>query len=337
MTERDPKLIDQRELGLDIRDINRPGKPQIIREFVNIELDRFKTGELSRISSDRDLMNLFGYSTPLPLRNTLKVGGLVLERDHIMMELTRRSLAPSVELAWMLGVLTVGGYVDHIKFKEITLYHQDQSLLGAFKTKGEKLFHCSPEETKKDRPDGTHYRFVRFRNRFAAQILGDLRETQWPETMVTKYNWISSKSDYIWGFLEGFFEIRGSIDPKHRHEITIIATLFSHASYIKSLLEQAGILTARFEKGKGRRDGIQGIVMSETGGIKKFVQNIHSVRETKESLLESYRSYQPARRYSRFVDPEKDTLLEEYEKTLRSGQIMSFEEFMDRKEGQAYG
>src|SRR3990172_2667108 len=118
---------------------------------------------------------------------------------------------PSYELAWTIGILAGGGSVG----RQISFDSPEKELLEYYRLICESHFHLGVKTTPKAiGKDGKLYERNYFQNRQIAILLGDLRRTQWPRTILDQHQWILQNQRYTWGLLEGYFEPRGRIDTR---------------------------------------------------------------------------------------------------------------------------
>lgn len=272
-------------------------KAQNLRDYVREEIEQVRTGRSNHISTDRELMARFGYVYSGSIQITLSRGNLIKERKAARMlinsAIQEMKFSPSKELASILGMLAMGGYVDTSNYDEIALYHSEISLLSYFKSIAESLFECAAQLKPVNRADGSQYQMVRFRKRTAARALGDLRKDQWPQTVTEKHGWIYENPDYLWGFLEGVFDISGMPRIGRNREVSFAVTRLNTASFLQGLMKQIGIMKPNLEHSQKRKEGIQGVRISNWRDLKLFASNIHSHIPTKEQALTFYREYQP--------------------------------------------
>lgn len=259
-------------------------KRQEILNFAKEEMEKFKAGELKKLSPYRELGRKFGCSGATVL-NYLDSAGMQKEINFLKKDTLNKELIPSHSLAWMLGILAGGGENNLAKGK-ICLSSSDEYLLKKFKSIGQELFGANPTICKRyTQKNGKDYQIVTFFNRKMTSTLGDFKREKWPTTLVEEYHWISVRQEYLWKFLEGFFETRGTIilRPKHRHKSIYFNTRYPQvASFIAELLSRVDIEKPRIEKRSG-------VVVSNSRDIKIIAHNIHSVSPNKEKILESFR------------------------------------------------
>jgi len=263
---------------------SRIEKGQDLLNFAKEEVEKVKTRELERLSTYRVLGKKFDCSAATVL-NYLNRAGIKKEINFLKKDTLSENLTPSYSLAWMLGILAGGGENSLAKGK-ICLSSSDEYLLEKFKFIGQELFRTNPTICKRyTQKNGKDYQIVTFFSHKMTTILGNFKREKWPDTLVGKYQWISMRQEYLWKFLEGFFETRGTIilRPKHRSKGISFNTRYPHvASFIAELLSRAGIEKPRIEKKAG-------VVVSNSRDVKIIASNIHSVSPNKEKVLEFFR------------------------------------------------
>lgn len=138
-----------------------------------------------------------------------------------------------------------------------------------------------------------------------APFLGDLSRTQWPATLNAFHPWIKAEPDCLWGFLEGFFEIRGDIEtglPRRRIRFHTKCPLIKQE--LRSLLQKAGVGNPVIQK--------RGVFIGKISDIKTIARHIHSDNPKKESMLAFYRTY--INRQPRVKNPSLDDILAEWKR-----------------------
>lgn len=138
-----------------------------------------------------------------------------------------------------------------------------------------------------------------------APFLGDLSRTQWPATINALHPWIKDEPDCLWGFLEGFFEIRGEVETRlPRRRIRFHTNYPLIQQELRSLLQKAGVRNPVIQK--------EGIFIGKIIDIKTIAWHIHSDNPKKESMLAFYRTY--INRQPRVKNPSLDDILAEWER-----------------------
>src|SRR3989344_116938 len=108
----------------------------------------------------------------------------------------------------MIGLLS-GGYVDPQRGK-VVFFSADEPVLTDFQNSCADILNINATKNEAGiLGNGRTYYAVGFYNVLLARSLGDLRRTEWPQTVNNLHPWLKSDPDYLWGFLEGYFEMRG--------------------------------------------------------------------------------------------------------------------------------
>lgn len=241
-------------------------------------------------------------------------------------ERRERLLIPSRPLARTIGMLAGGGYINLSKGKAY-LYSPDEPVLTAFQNSCEDIFQIMPKRIPMwIQKDGRTYYTIGFYNLSLARALGDMRRTEWPKTVNNLHPWIKTNPDFLWGFLEGFFEMRGEIETElpHRHAM-FRTSYFSIKQELKDLLQKAGVRNPVMRK--------EGVYVGKIREIKTIAQSIHLAIPEKERMLTFYRNY--ADKQPRVKEPCFEDILAEWErvKTIMGRNPTSPEVQQWKKEG----
>lgn len=267
--------------------------------FAKEEVRLFDTGEIDRISDNEELSNRFGYQKGASFYYLLKRGGLLAERRRIKqvggsLKQGQLTLAPSYETAWMIGVLSGGGNVNHIN-GAISVTESDRNFLDVIKSRGERLFGVeSYEDTLRKTRDGQLYQHVHFYSRGITRQLGDLRRDTWPQSIQEKHPWITKDPRYITGLLEGVFDVRGLVHP---YDAIIFLTSYPNvANFLAELLIRIGVDNPIIRYKEKERENVMGVGIYNLKDMKQLAQNIHSNIPRKEGMLEVIREKEPRKR-----------------------------------------
>ncbi len=201
-------------------------------------------------------------------------------------------LPPSRELAWMIGVLTGGGSVSPSRQSyRVKLESTSDTFLAEFKSIGERLFHTNPtHRIARTFKDGRASKEVVFYTD-SGTILGDLRTTEWPQTIRKKHNWIFQDQRYLWGLIEGLVETKGSVRAARKKSISFNTQYKIVANFIADLLVRVGINHPDITPDRKTREGINRVGVYNLSDIKTIASNIHSSIPEKEKKLEFFRQY----------------------------------------------
>lgn len=260
--------------------------------FAQDELKKYQEGEISALSTYRALGERFGFRSA---GNT----SLILERGGVMRKGIRETSAnpieltlPSQEFAWLLGALSGGGSVDG---RGIELGSKSEELVQVFKSTAENLFHTNViVQPRRINNKGriSESQLASIYNRKLAQFVGDLRRNQWPTTLIQNHGWIMERDQYIWNFLEGFFDLRGrvySYPERGKHQISLNTPSNEASLMLANMLTRVDLNILSIGKNKSNRGGVDGINIYNLLDIKRFAQNVHSKVPEKEKQLEYYR------------------------------------------------
>ncbi len=272
-----------------------------VKNFARGEIDKYSRGEITVVPTWQKVADLFGYrgGNSAPREVVLKAG-LIDKWREIQMNTGRRSglkvpedqtekLTPSRNLAWMIGVLSCQGYVEPIG-DAFSVDSVDTQFLEAFKSTGEELFKINGQ-----------WRFKRgvrkgviFYSKSIVRKLGDLRKTQWPNTIRNSHTWILNNSHFGWAFLQGAFDRVGHIndlETSHDYRADLSTDDLMCANFLADLLVRLGVENPRldYEKQGNERVRLKGITVERVNDIRKIALNIHSAIAIKEQRLELYR------------------------------------------------
>lgn len=208
------------------------------------------------------------------------------ERKQRQAELDQ-ALQPSRELAWVLGILGVGGNVN-LENGSITLSSSIQTLQDAYINTAGNLFRTNLTWQTISSESG-EYQIPQFNNTLIARRLGDLRRSNWPTTITEKHSWLIENQDYIWSFLSGIFDDKGLFSGTNSHELIIPTSYRPVANFITKLMVDVGIQNPAILKRSRGKDGVQSVAICNIKDLKIFANNVHSVIPTKEQQLECIR------------------------------------------------
>jgi len=219
-----------------------PERKDQLQEFALGELGKIKAGETSSFPSFKSLADQFGYA-PRYVKVVLRDIGIT--NGVVEAEKAEVIFRPSLELAWILGLLSgagsVGGADLDPQFRgRISLKRPDDpTLLKEFQRIGENLFRKKSLVEK----NGA----IVFFSTKIAQKMDKLRGDAWAETISQKHGWILDGSRYAWKFIEGLFDAKGTFQTKSKdnavkHKALYVTTNnFTSANFIKDLLLSVGL------------------------------------------------------------------------------------------------
>ncbi|MFH1535824.1 MAG: hypothetical protein ABIC96_02005 [Patescibacteria group bacterium] len=252
----------------------RPRKAQQLINYSKDEVENFKSGDVDRLSSINELSAQFGYS-PRTVYEVLSLSGIAKERKLLKKD---KEFIPSDDLAWMLGSLSGGGTVDQSR-GAILVNRTPRAFTQKFQSVGERLFGINAK-LHRDKPI--------FYDNETAQKLGDLRIWSWPNTVLERHEWILTNQRYIWSFLTGLFDARGSIRGEE-NPIIFHSKYSNVVNFTADLLVKCGIERPTILPTKQDLEEVQGVAIFNAKDKKTFATNVHSVIPEKEKMLREYR------------------------------------------------
>lgn len=263
-----------------------------LRTYVRQEIEDLKAGKIHRLSSYATLSARFGYKHYNSARTILRFTGLLQERRSAEME-AKYSPPPSSELAWIVGLLAGGGYVNEKK-GDIVLGSDSNELLQVFKSRGERMFkEAAMEDTQHKTTHGKTKEtpVVKFFNTQIARKLGNLKRGEWQNTVLSNHRWILDQERYGWSFLEGFFEKRGgvygigSIPSENDYLILLKTSSLESVNFLIELMVRVGLGNPTTVKSHKATEGIIGVALYNLNDIKRFTANVHSLDQDKAAKL----------------------------------------------------
>lgn len=259
--------------------------------YVEDNLRRLEAGEIIRLPTYQSLAEQFGYAGNPSVYMLLKRKGIRLKNYAPPYKLP----GPSSDLAWFLGTLSSGGSVRLIQ-GWTWLANTNEAVLEKFRLIGERLFSLNANKITAggERSWGGSQPGYQFNSVKIARFLGDLREDSWARTILYQHPWVVDDSKYTWGFINGFFEERGSVHInetpyKTQHRIRVSTPSPNGASLLAEMLVRQGLEypSVQYEFRSGER--VKGVRVQNLRDIRLFAQNIHSVVPEKEEALECLR------------------------------------------------
>lgn len=296
-----------------------------LKTFVRQEIEDFRAGKVQALTPYPQLGEQFGYSSRTSVRHTLEYAGLAEERKALATE-AKYELIPSEELAWLIGIFSASAGPD--RKGAMVLSDESQPLLDTFERRGAETFKLNPVF----REPGT----VRFNSVDVVNALGDLGIDNWHATLLEEHDWLLKKRVYIWRFLEGFYEKRGSIYERENaneggRRLTVHCGSAEGANLLAQLMFAVGVNKPIIKK---NGDGsIEGVTISNIEGIGFFARNIHSENPETEKNLEAYRNKEPQKGAAEIKYSEQ-YLMEVWRKiTNKLGHVPSYSDIERLKAG----
>lgn len=203
----------------------------------------------------------------------------------------------SRDYAWFLGVLVGDGYCSSIG-DSLILGVKDKEFRGKFARVGKELFGLEARLSinhlsKKNKKWNDAY-LAAFHSVELTDFLGDFREERWTDTVYGGHSWIFRDKEYVWGFLNGYFDSDGCVsDPvkvkNNQHRIRISTAYRKSADFIVEILNRVGI-EGKIEKSSSRKEGIKDVTIRRWDHMKRFAQNVYSSVPERERRLNRYRN-----------------------------------------------
>jgi hypothetical protein len=270
----------------------QPKARDAIRQIVTNEIQEYKDGSKKPLSTTPQIARKLNIH-PKYAAMIIRTEGLTQERKAIAREIRRLEsieLTHSTELAWLLGVIASGG--STCQDRRINFVTQDIALLDKFQGWGEMVFETSSTRLYRDK--SKDIQGVYFHNNSLYNWLGDLRRTAWPTTLYEKHDWILGQTDYLWQFIEGFFETRGYVEYGSKKRAGLRTNYVVAANTLTDLLTSLGTQRPNFRKESRVREGIRGVEFNTIYDLQLIASNIHFVKKDKEEILEKIRNSTPS-------------------------------------------
>lgn len=198
------------------------------------------------------------------------------------------------DFAWILGVLAAGGNVK--KNGAITLSSKEFGLISKFADTGEAVFGlpaiCHTVEPKFR--DGKQIRPIQhqvsFNNIGLVEELGDFAGDDWAKKLGEgeKYHWIIQNPETAWAFLNGFYDINGTVTTTVSKGKTFFSVNFGLSSEevfnaISDLLDRVWIVDcARASRFNGQ---IRGLSVKKYNGRVILAENLKPAIPEKTAKL----------------------------------------------------
>lgn len=272
--------------------LKRGERQRLLLDYVQDSIRRLEAGEIHDVPTYQGLADQFGYQSPGSLYTMLKKRGLTIQRSST----PRNLLESSTDLSWLLGTLSGRGYIDLYR-GYIYLPKTKEEVFEKYRLTGETLFGLNAYKASagKQKLWGRSEAGYRFYSVEVARFLGDLRFEVWDRTILSNHPWILDNADYTWGFITGFFEVRGSVYTnttpyETTHRIKLSTDSLSGANLLSEMLARQGIKRPHVERVFRPEEKIKGVVLQSLEDIKLFAEHVHSVVLEKDAALEYYRS-----------------------------------------------
>lgn len=264
-------------------------------KYVQEEIQKLEAGKITRLPTYQELADQFGYKSDVSAYQLLARQGIKL-KEYIP---PFRLPESSADLAWVLGILSAGGSVRLVS-GWIWLANTHENVLEKYKLLGEKLFSLNAHKISSggEKSWGSSQPGYQFNSVKVARFLGDLREDSWTRTILSQHPWVVDNSRYTWGFINGFFEERGSVyinekPYKTEHRIKISTPSPNEANLLAEMLVRQGLEYPSIQYAFRGGERVKGIRIQNLRDIRLFAQNVHSVIPKKEEALEYLRNKFP--------------------------------------------
>lgn len=265
-------------------------RPNELIGFVRDEIDQYREGVLDRLSSNDELRVRFGYKDKTSIVRHLSKTSLLDTRREAWVERETLQITPSIDWAWMLGVLATGAHVRSTG--RISVFVENDDFMTAFIAAGERLFGVNPR-TKPIRSSrtGREKRYVEFNSKRATNSLGDLGRYRWPQTIKERYPWILEDPKFSWAFLEGAFDRVGDVHPgtPYGTRLRFNVSDLDGANLALYMLTSLGVKEPKLPAQREISTGIRGVGIYNVEDIKLIAANIHSKIPEVEAKLEFFR------------------------------------------------
>lgn len=258
-------------------------RAQNLRDFVRNEIDGFKTGEITSISSNEELRARFCYRNVSCFYDALHKENLITERKMLIMEHGRQRLTPSRNLAWLLGIIAGGGSCTNRFNGQISFFSTSEALLTDYRTSIEGVFKINTKPSFRRLEDS---RYVSIDDLSIRRSLGDLRKAKWSNTLQSRHDWVFNKN-YLWGFLEGFSDTRGH--PMSNEKFYFSTYSATEANFLAEILVRAGLENPKIFPPNQKRTNMQRVEIYNQD-LNILATNIQSRIPENEKILAEIRN-----------------------------------------------
>lgn len=269
----------------------RSERKESLINYVQNELNNYRSGEVLSLTTFDELHERFGYANRSSVIKILNKVGLIDER-RIARQFDPQSVS-SRSMAWVLGSLAGGGYIGYgLNKGKVKMVNLPDELVHPFKSTAESLFSVNVTIQTVEFNRARGYKGIRnevyFTNADVTSMLGDLRRDRWPFTITERHPWCLNNEEYTWALLEGFFELKGFVD--HR-SVYLLTSYPNVASFLTELLVRQGIHRPGIVKDYRYEDNSRtiGVQITNWREAQHFALHIHSHIPKKEEMLEEFR------------------------------------------------
>lgn len=258
-----------------------PPERSELTTFAIGQFQKIKTGEISSFPNEDQLAQRFGYKPPSIRRVLASIG---ITKDVIENERVELLRQPSIELAWMLGIISGDGFIGKEYDRRISLTRSSEpELLKEFQTVGQRLFGKEP----KVKPNN-----VSFFSTKIISALGDLRNNSWPETISLKHVWVLNYPIHTWKFIEGLFDAKGNLQTKPEfgdNSFYFRTNNLTSADFIKKLLLSVGLTKPTVHSTKTNEQAIYKVGIYNINDLEIIACRIHPKSTNKQKQLRALR------------------------------------------------
>lgn len=256
-------------------------RAESLRQYTMQEIEDFQLGSYTaQLSSYSQLSMLFSYTNPMASYQVLTGTGLIEKRRELLSE-PKEPLAAGAENAWLLGLLAGGGYVRK-NDDRVIVESKNLDLLNACRSRFERAIdEVGLPNIRTNTGETSHGQSaVSFSGPGLKNLVGDMRRASWYFTIIEKFPWVLEQNAYVWKFLEGFYEKRGSVVG---NVIRIHISDQGGSNFMIEMLTRVGT-----------RNPVKGtkvnVLLTNSRDTNIFSNNIHPVTHSKEQGLRKFRS-----------------------------------------------
>jgi len=255
-----------------------PERDRLITHATEL-LRKVTSGELRSFPTESELAQQFGYQ-PSSVGKVLRSAGIT--KEAVSSEHRKAMLNPSLDLAWMLGVISGNAFMGKGYETRIRLQRSNNpDLLREFQNVGKKLFGKDPKVTPTK---------VTFFDKSMISELGDLTNNSWPQTISEKHDWILKNSIYTWKFIEGLFDARGNLSIKPGgNALYFVFNNQSSSSFLGDLLLRIGVQHPTVSVQTIKQTTLYKIGVYNISDLKLIAGNIHSKNPDNQNKLHAIR------------------------------------------------
>ena len=289
--------------------VERGDRARRLNEYVQQEIEEFSRGERASFTPNENLRQMFGYPFRTMVVRDLTQSGIGLQRRELQRQSAEVRLDGSMELAWVLGVLSGKGFIDP-SHAEVSLSTPHEDFAHAFKTRAEPVFKANARiDPKVNQP--SEETKVTFRSRFLSRAIGDFSADHWVDTIREQYSWVLTDAKFNWSYLAGLFDAVGypRAIPRFRR-VEFISTYLKSCNFIAEALVRAGIQNPTFKVDNSTREDVKGVGIYNAADLKLFAENVHSTVAEKEKVLDQIRNWEVGKRVVT-VKTQPDEVVEE--------------------------